>query len=372
MKILLISSSSGSRGGGELFLIELAKGLLTKGHEVAIWCSDHLSMNEFCQRAPDDCTILRSNYTNSYQRVFRGFMGAKKSDLKAAIALWEKWIPDLIHLNKQNLEDGLDLYKALTKIRGGRFISTIHITQSMESLGAVGGKFRDNLSRRALNRSNSPKVAVSDQRKEDLIDFLDTKHQPISRVYNGVTSLGTTERAIDNSILHYVAVGRLEGQKRPLLFLDYVKEITSSYPNCRFTWVGDGSLNEAFHNKIKTLQLEDYVTCTGWVDDLTKYYEEADVYLHTAEFEGLPLAILEAFSYGLPCVLPSSIASEVSVFKKDDFWTLEPEQWIEESNQSKLRKKMGLRSRELYNSYFSIEAMTDEYLTIYQNILGYK
>jgi len=37
MKILLVSSGSGSRGGGELFLKYLGEGLTERRHEVVMW-----------------------------------------------------------------------------------------------------------------------------------------------------------------------------------------------------------------------------------------------------------------------------------------------------------------------------------------------
>ena len=38
--MLLVSSGSGSRGGGEIFLEYLAKELTDRGHEVAVWIPD--------------------------------------------------------------------------------------------------------------------------------------------------------------------------------------------------------------------------------------------------------------------------------------------------------------------------------------------
>lgn len=46
MKILFVSTSSGSRGGGELYLIYLAKKLRQHGMEVALWCATHERMDE--------------------------------------------------------------------------------------------------------------------------------------------------------------------------------------------------------------------------------------------------------------------------------------------------------------------------------------
>jgi len=41
VKILLVSSGSGSRGGGEIFLDYLGKGLAERGHEVTMWIPAH-------------------------------------------------------------------------------------------------------------------------------------------------------------------------------------------------------------------------------------------------------------------------------------------------------------------------------------------
>ena len=46
MKILLASSSSGSRGGGELYLLYLGRALAQRGHAVPLWASAHPRMDE--------------------------------------------------------------------------------------------------------------------------------------------------------------------------------------------------------------------------------------------------------------------------------------------------------------------------------------
>jgi glycosyltransferase involved in cell wall biosynthesis len=48
----------------------------------------------------------------------------------------------------------------------------------------------------------------------------------------------------------------------------------------------------------------DQVVSTGWIPeaDMPKLYGAADVYLHTAEYEGFGLAVLEAMACGTPVV----------------------------------------------------------------------
>ena len=53
----------------------------------------------------------------------------------------KKLSPDIIHINKQNLEDGLDLLLAARRSNLPR-VATIHITHGMASLRAIGGRTR--------------------------------------------------------------------------------------------------------------------------------------------------------------------------------------------------------------------------------------
>ena len=65
MRILFVSSSSGSRGGGETFLVYLGKALARRGHKVMLWVSDHGRMNEVAGRFEAFGTVQRAEYVNT-------------------------------------------------------------------------------------------------------------------------------------------------------------------------------------------------------------------------------------------------------------------------------------------------------------------
>ena len=71
MRILFASSSSGSRGGGETFLIYLGEGLAARGHDVALWTSSHPRMDEIAVRFAAFGEVRRVEYTNTYDRPRR-------------------------------------------------------------------------------------------------------------------------------------------------------------------------------------------------------------------------------------------------------------------------------------------------------------
>ena len=61
MRILLVSSGSGSRGGGEIFLDYLGKGLADRGHQVLVWIPAHPRMDELAVKCARFARVTRRN-----------------------------------------------------------------------------------------------------------------------------------------------------------------------------------------------------------------------------------------------------------------------------------------------------------------------
>ncbi len=146
VKILLVSSSSGSRGGGELYLLYLGRALADRGHMPILWASSHPRMDELVNGFAAFGQVERCDYPNTYDRRLRSlgaYVDTKVTD--RALQSWERIGAHVIHLNKQNLEDGLDLLRALRAI-GTPSLCTIHLTQSARYLKAVLAGARDAIS----------------------------------------------------------------------------------------------------------------------------------------------------------------------------------------------------------------------------------
>lgn len=95
-----------------------------------------------------------------------------------------------------------------------------------------------------------------------------------------------------------VALGRLGPQKDPAWFLESVRRIRHGRPDLRATWIGDGE--PAFRRALEAAG----ITVTGWIgkDEVAAHLAGAGVYLHSARWEGFPLAVLEAQAAGIPVV----------------------------------------------------------------------
>ncbi|WP_346536008.1 glycosyltransferase family 4 protein [Micromonospora sp. DPT] len=100
-----------------------------------------------------------------------------------------------------------------------------------------------------------------------------------------------------------VAVGRVCAQKNPAFFAEVARRLAQqpgpSGGTLRFYWAGGG-------DPALTRMLEESgVSVTGWLDreELLRFLSErAVVLVHGAHYEGLPLALLEAMSLGVPVV----------------------------------------------------------------------
>lgn len=383
MKILLASTSSGSRGGGELYLNYLGRALSARGHEVALWASSHPRMDELCALFGKIGAVLRQDYTNTYDRRFRSFASYfDRASAKAAAKMWKRHAPDIIHLNKQNLEDGLDLLRAASDC-GLPNLCTIHLTQSAKYLRARTPWIRDWVARRALKNYRGPMVAVIEERKRDLAKFLGSDERTHA-IPNGVELYDLSGRnaarnamrrefGVAHDSLLLVAVGRMVPQKRPIAFLEYAARILERLPHSRFIWVGDGKLAPEWDRWVEQHQLGNVIQRLPWRNNVRDVLFAADAFLHVAEFEGLPLAILEALSAGLPCAISPNLLREMPFLNDTNSVAIgEGDAWAETLADPSELAVRGKNARRLAEEQFSFDIMAARYEALYRETLAYR
>ena len=95
-------------------------------------------------------------------------------------------------------------------------------------------------------------------------------------------------------------VGRLDFQKAPLDFIRMAASITTSHPETRFVWVGQGELLEEAQAEARRLGVE--IIFTGFRDDAARIASSFDVFVISSLYEGLGRALSEAMASGRPVV----------------------------------------------------------------------
>ena len=128
-----------------------------------------------------------------------------------------------------------------------------------------------------------------------------TKHATC--VNNGI-NMTELQEIIDKTekVAHPFTVytlGRICYQKNPTLFNAIAKEL----PNVKFIWIGDGELREKLTSE--------NIQVTGWADRITaiKYAVNADVFLLTSRWEGLPISLLESMYMKKVCIVSNVIGN---------------------------------------------------------------
>jgi glycosyltransferase involved in cell wall biosynthesis len=97
-------------------------------------------------------------------------------------------------------------------------------------------------------------------------------------------------------------------------------------------------------------------------------YAMADVYLHTASYEGMPFSLLEAMSYKLPCAVSEELHKDL-FFSEDVLYKgFEGLKLFVTSKE--LRMKAGDRAYEYMKENLSIEVIARSYLSLYKNSLS--
>jgi glycosyltransferase involved in cell wall biosynthesis len=377
MKILVVSTSSGSRGGGELSLLYLGKALSERGNEVSLWVSGHPRMDELAEAFARFGAVIRSDYTNTYDRRGRSIRSYLDGRTARRVAReWRKLAPDVVHLNKQNLEDGLDLCEALRR-SGLPGLAMIHITQTAGYLKAALAWPRDFVSRRALRSFPGLLVTTPGARQRDLAEFVGSGDRTRC-IHNGVPIPDAASQAAwrvaargehhyaDNDFL-FVAVGRMVPQKRPLLFLQTAEKIHRRMPEARFLWVGDGDLTGEWDAWVADRQLGAIIRRLPWQTSVPRLLSAADAFMHVADFEGLAFAILEALASGLPCAITANLLDEMPFLNAENSIAIEPdEDWIEALRDPARLKRIGQAARLLAETQFSYGRMAAEYEALYE------
>src|SRR5262245_51373351 len=108
MKVLLVSSSSGSTGGGETYLHYLAVGLTQLGHSVNSICSISPTMDKLAENLAKCGEVKRVQLINTYERPARSLGSALDFEQQRRLSrAFQKFQPDVVHVNQQVAEDAL-------------------------------------------------------------------------------------------------------------------------------------------------------------------------------------------------------------------------------------------------------------------------
>ncbi|PKG88821.1 hypothetical protein CXF58_01735 [Psychrobacter sp. Sarcosine-02u-2] len=159
--------------------------------------------------------------------------------------------------------------------------------------------------------------------------------------------------------IHLVSMGRLEGEKGHINLLKALNGLT----NVHLHLIGDGSQRETLCNYALENNID--VTFYGMLTDRNKIFSiicDSDIFIIPSFTEGMPRALLEAMTMGLPCI-GSNVGGIPEVLEVDALYDSKNIKQLAERISNLIddqykRELMGQRNRDFVVDNYSDEALS--------------
>lgn len=105
-------------------------------------------------------------------------------------------------------------------------------------------------------------------------------------------------------------VGSFYDVKNHSFLLDIFYEFQKHYDS-KLLLVGDGTLKSIIEAKAKEMGIYEKILFLGVRDDVNRILQAMDVFVFPSKYEGLPVAVVEAQTAGLACVISDRVPNDV-------------------------------------------------------------
>lgn len=275
-----------------------------------------------------------------------------------------KYRPDVVHLHSSKMG-------ALGRIAFNpkKIIYTVHGFDSIRKGFSHFLVVENALKNRAYRIIGVSQYDVEHLRNENI-------YKNVECIYNGVTdhfvdNVQITDEiteALDKIKADYprivMCISRISKQKKFDLFVDIAEQM----PQYAFVWIG---------NKHNVPGMPSNVFCLGEAHSAFVYLRYADLFILPSNYEGLPMSLLEALSFGIPTVASAvggipeilngengfAVENEVNLFKEKIEYIFSDESVYE---------SMSRHAREIYLNHFTIGRMVDSYMAVFNSVIRKK
>jgi glycosyltransferase involved in cell wall biosynthesis len=168
-------------------------------------------------------------------------------------------------------------------------------------------------------------------------------------------------------------------QKAPLDFVATAAEILRARPGTHFLVVGDGPLRGQMKEAIREKAIQKNVHLVGHSTDVPRMLGIMDVFLLTSRWEGMPRAILEAMTAGVP-VVATSVGGVPEIIEHDKNGLLAPPGGVELLKRHTIRllenparaRELCRQARRYVAAEFDISTVTAKHEQLYAELLKRK
>ncbi|MFL6374902.1 MAG: glycosyltransferase family 4 protein [Pyrinomonadaceae bacterium] len=362
VRIMYISSAL-TFGGGERHLVDLAREMMGRGHEVYVGLRPTNQWEERFDFVPRE-RFLHVSVRNSF-----GMLSANRISRFLSQN-------DIQVLHAHVARDYLAAAVAARSAKA-RLVITRHVMFPMKSF--------HRLALRNVDRA----IAVSPAMVENLERIF--PRNKIVVIANGITfdSQGADTKtkgaefrrfhSIPRRAVLVVTLGELKPLKGQRDFVLAANEVLKSHEDAYFVIAGkDNSIDQKFRRELKRLAkvlgLEKRIVWLDWLDDVSPLLAAADLFVSPSHSESFGLAILDAMAAGTGVVATETDGAKTLVTEPDALVPVKDPLALAEAitrylDDPEKRRELGARLAGEARSRFSLASMCEATESLYREIL---
>lgn len=351
MKILYCITSS-SWGGAQLHVLELCADQLARGNEVTFIVGNKGPLLDKVKQLKGVKVILLPSLVREISPT---------NDIKAIVEL-RKIIksesPDIVHLHSSKA----GVIGRLSSIGLRKKIKVVFTVHGWAFTDGVSSRLKKSLYRiieKSVRHFTDLFICVSyyDEKIGKRDKVLDSKSN-VKVIHNGSTT--PSEQSINYSVhmpLRLVMIARFSPQKDQETLINAVTKLPKD--SYKLTFVGDGETLQTNKELVSKYGLNHNIKFAGFKDDISDELINNDVYILSTHYEGLPISIIEAMSYGLP-ILATNVGGNSEMLENNinGFLFTSKDELAEKLNylinNPETVKKMGQESYRIFSDEYSL------------------
>lgn len=319
MKKVLLAIPTLGKGGAEDIVVNLANSLVDT-YDVRLLVlkrvdEDEYNYSRLSKYIHIDSLNEQGEYLNSLKMIIRSMSYYYRRKV---------WAYDIVHCNLTMASLVTSFWQVLSFLRKRRpkFIETFHTNFHLLPLSRVvifvlGWNLRDYL---VYEIHEEEKVKIEkfllNKTKLKYIPFSASPHRDEVKVDDSKMYSN-----FDSNKINLLTVSRIRLFEKKIGFMiEVIKSLRNEFGhNCHLTLAGDGKDTEEVEVIIKTNNLQEHVTLTGYVDNPERYMKHADFYMCATVGEDPGISGIQAVQMYLPLIgvqtVEGYIASHLKSFE---------------------------------------------------------
>ena len=328
----------------------------------------------------DDFTDFRNRITRDDVEVY-ALKKKPGNDFNAQYRLWKllrQLKPDIVHTrNLGTIEYVIPAFLAGVKYR-------VHGEHGRDATDIDGSNKKFRLLRLFYGRFLHRFIALSRDLETYLLSSVGISNRKVVQLYNGVDITrfggdgltGNSQERIETVI---GTVGRLQAEKDQATLLRAFSLLKNDEANSmlKLLLVGDGPDRKNLERLADDLKIKSTVEFAGARDDVPQQMKRMDIFVLPSLGEGISNTILEAMASSLPVVATAVGGNPELVIEGETGFLVpsnNPEQmavaikrYVEKSD---LAAEHGKAGRKRVEDTFSMDAMVNAYMKVYDDMVG--